>query len=214
MVARGKKVSGCEIKIWLDYAICGGLGLCEGLWMFIPGSLQKEKNSIEKKGMRQLLSLSLGLNGFQAARVSAWQESRHPVIRTTQRILFSSSWVLILWQQCVPSLRIKCQFSEKSPALMADTMMLWDCLHDTGYQRGYHLDIWPTEEISLALLFSVTILSPCQGLKCPLPPPSWPMVQQTLESMRVSHTDGPHYGLNNGETYLKQTREHINIRVA
>ena len=39
--------------------------------MFIPGSLQKEKNSIEKKGMRQLLSLSLGLNGFQAARVSA-----------------------------------------------------------------------------------------------------------------------------------------------
>ena len=71
-----------------------------------------------------------------------------------------------------------------------------------------------TEEISLALLFSVTILSPCQGLKCPLPPPSWPMVQQTLESMRVSHTDGPHYGLNNGETYLKQTREHINIRVA
>ena len=24
MVAGGKKVSGCEIKIWLDYAICGG----------------------------------------------------------------------------------------------------------------------------------------------------------------------------------------------
>ena len=23
MVAGGKKVSGCEIKIWLDYAICG-----------------------------------------------------------------------------------------------------------------------------------------------------------------------------------------------
>lgn len=183
---------------------------CEGLWMFIPGSLQKEKNSIEKKGMRQLLSLSLGLNGFQAARVSAWQESRHPVIRTTQRILFSSSWVVILWQ-CA-EFRIKCQFSEKSPAL-AD-MMLWDCLHDTGYQRGYHLDIWPTEEISLARLFSVTILSPCQSLKCPLPPPWWPRVQQTLETMRVSHCDGPHYELNNGETYLKQTREHINIRVA
>ena len=30
MVARGKKVSGCEIKIWLDYAICGGLAVVRG----------------------------------------------------------------------------------------------------------------------------------------------------------------------------------------
>ena len=214
MVARGKKVSGCEIKIWLDYAICGGLGLWGGLWMFIPGSLQKEKNSIEKKGMRQLLSLSLGLNGFQAARVSAWQESRHPVIRTTQRILFSSSWVLILWLLCAEFENKMSVFWEEpcTDGWHDDVVRLfaWHWI-SARLSFGYLAN---TEEISLALLFSVTILSPCQGLKCPLPPPSWPMVQQTLESMRVSHTDGPHYGLNNGETYLKQTREHINIRVA
>ena len=35
MVARGKKVSGCEIKIWLDYAICGGAFDCVYPWKFI-----------------------------------------------------------------------------------------------------------------------------------------------------------------------------------
>ena len=207
MVARGKKVSGCEIKIWLDYAICGGLW---GALNVYPWKFTKRKKLDWKEGDETVVefeSRSQWVSGGTGECLTRVTSSRHQ--NNSKNFIFI---ILSCDPVAVCQFRIKCQFSEKSPAL-AD-MMLWDCLHDTGYQRGYHLDIWPTEEISLARLFSVTILSPCQGLKCPLPPPSWPMVQQTLESMRVSHCDDPHYELNNGETYLKQTREHINIRVA
>ena len=165
---------------------------CEGLWMFIPGSLQKEKNSIEKKGMRQLLSLSLGLNGFQAARVSAWQESRHPVIRTTQRILFSSSWVLIVAAVvCRVQNKMSVFWEEPwdvawhSPALPASPLMLWRLfawhLRSARLSFGYLAN---RGDIT-AGLFSVTISSACQGTQVTPPPPSWPGVQQTLESQSL-----------------------------
>ena len=179
----------------------------------------RRKKLIWKEGSRQLLSLSFSLNEFQAARVSAWQESCHPVIRTTQRILFSSSWVVIM---------AVCRVGNKMSVFWEE---LWDvpcrglhqcppgwltrcceaCLHDTWYQRGYHLDIWPAEEISLGRLFS-DIITMSERLKWPLPPPSWPMVQQTLQAEGQSLWL-PALCEDNGETYLKQTREHINIRV-
>ena len=47
MVAGGKKVSGCEIKIWLDYAICGGE---KGFECFIPKCFEKEKTHLKRGG--------------------------------------------------------------------------------------------------------------------------------------------------------------------
>ena len=129
MVAGGKKVSGCEIKIWLDYAICGGERGFECLSL----NVLEKKKLIWKEGSRQLLSLSFSLNEFQAARVSAWQEARHPVIRTTQRILFSWSWVVIMavcrvgnkmsvfWEELWD---VPCRGPAPVPSRLADTM-LW-----------------------------------------------------------------------------------------
>ena len=151
-----------------------GLG-CEGGFECLSLEVYKKKKTrlIKRRGWDSCwvwVSVSMGF------RRHGWVLDKSHVTPSSEQLKEFYFHHLEFWScgSSVPSLRIKCQFSEKSPALMADTMMLWDCLHDTGYQRGYHLDIWPTEEISLALLFSVTILSPCQGLKCPLPHPHDP----------------------------------------
>ena len=145
MVARGKKVSGCEIKIWLDYAICGGLAVCErGFECLSLEVYKKKKTRLKRRGWDSCwvwVSVSMGF------RRHGWVLDKSHVIPSSEQLKEFYFHHLEFWSCgcCVPSLRIKCQFSEKSPALMADTMMLWDCLHDTGYQRGYHLDIWPTQ---------------------------------------------------------------------
>ena len=134
---------------------------------------KKKKNSFQKKGMRQLLSLSLGLNEFQAARVSAWQESRHPVSRTTQRILFSSSWVLIVAVRRVKNKMsvfweepwdVPCQSCGPAPVpSRLPDMMLWRLfawhLISARLSFGYLAN---RGDITGPGLFSVTILSPRQ----------------------------------------------------
>ena len=145
MVARGKKVSGCEIKIWLDYAICGGLAVVRGFGfecLSLEVYKKKKTRRLKRRGWDSCwvwVSVSMGF------RRHGWVLDKSHVIPSSEQLKEFYFHHLKFWSCgcCVPSLRIKCQFSEKSPAL-ADTM-LWDCLHDTGYQRGYHLDIWPTQ---------------------------------------------------------------------
>ena len=194
MVAGGKKVSGCEIKIWLDYAICGGERGFECLSL----NVLEKKKLIWKEGSRQLLSLSFSLNEFQAARVSAWQESRHPVIRTTQRILFSWSWVVIM---------AVCRVGNKMSVFWEE---LWDvpCRGLHQCPPGWHDVVKPvcmTLDISAAIIWIFgqqrryhwvgysQILSPCQGDSSdPSPHPHDPWCSKHSR-LRVSHFDCPHY---------------------
>ena len=100
-------------------------------------------------------------------RRHGWVLDKSHVIPSAEQLKEFYFHHLEFWSWQCAELRIKCQFSEKSPEMCHARAaalhqcprgcLTWcceDCLHDTWYQRGYHLDIWPTEEISLGRGYS------------------------------------------------------------
>ena len=153
MVAGGKKVSGCEIKIWLDYAICGRERGFECLSLNV---LKKKKTHL-KRGARD--SCWVWVSVSMSSRRHGWVLDKSHVIPSSEQLKEFYFHHLEFWSWQCAELRIKCQFSEKSSemchATACTTRCCEACLHDTWYQHSYHLDIWPAEpEISLGRLFS------------------------------------------------------------
>ena len=109
MVAGGKKVSGCEIKIWLDYAICGGE---KGFECFIPKCFGEEKTHLKRGGWDSCwVWVSVSMSSRRHGRVL----DKSHVIPSSEQLkeFYFHHLEFWSWQQCA-ELGIKCQFSEKS----------------------------------------------------------------------------------------------------
>ena len=182
MVAGGKKVSGCEIKIWLDYAICGGEKSFE---CFIPKCFEKEKTHLKRGGWD---SCWVWVSVSMSSRRHGWVLDKSHVIPSSEQLkeFYFHHLDFWSWQQCA-ELGIKCQFwalrcampGPCTSALPADTM-LWSLF-------AWHLIAARLSFGYLASRGDITglfsdIITLSERLKWPLPPPSWPTVQQTLRA--------------------------------